>query len=449
MYDTDTIAGIATATGVGGIAIIRISGQLALDIMQKIFIRSNKEKLESHKLYHGYLHDEDERIDECMACYMASPKTYTKEDVVEIHTHGGHISANKALELAIKNGARLADRGEFTKRAFLNGRIDLSQAEAVMAMINAQSEGAAKSAFKQLEGLQSKNIKECIDKIISILSSIEACLDFPEEIDEQEALSDLLPKIEQLHKNIESLVDEKSAKIIREGFNVVLCGNPNAGKSTLFNTLLNKDRAIVTDIAGTTRDIIDASFRLDDNIINIYDTAGLRETEDPVEAIGVNRAKSAIETADCVLYLFDMQNKLRSEELETIKKYDKLGNALLLSKEDIAKTNVEEIKKHICNMKIISISALNGSGIETLKEFIREKAKVLNADILVNQRHINCAKNALLSLINAHRAAQFGVDIELVSLELKEALHELSEIVGQSLDEKILDKIFSSFCVGK
>lgn len=445
----NTIAGIATASGQGGIAIIRVSGDMAESIMHNCFEKLPQE-IESHRLYYGHLVQDGKRLDECMAVLMRAPKSYTKEDVFELHTHGGDVAAMQALEVMLSLGARLAEAGEFTKRAFLNGRIDLSQAEAVMAMIHATGESSLRTAQQQLEGLQSKFVQESKLKLMEGLAGIEAHLDFPDEIEEEEAVGALLPKLYEVEKALENAIDERSARLIRDGLKVVLCGNPNAGKSTLFNTLLSQDRAIVTNIPGTTRDLIHGSFYMNGILIQLIDTAGMRVTDDPVEAIGVERAKNVIQQADVVLYLVDGVEGLLPEDEDFIKNINSPNNAVVVTKNDLQNTvDNSKIRTAANQIEILQSSSLRDGGIDAVKAFIKEKSTLPKTMLLTHQRHLLSAKAALQSLKQAIVQAQNGETLDLLTIDLKEALFSLGEITGESVSEDLIDKIFENFCVGK
>lgn len=445
----DTIAGIATAAGQGGIAIIRVSGSRAEEIMRLTFQKQG-EAIESHRLYYGHLMRDSLKLDECMGVLMRAPNSYTREDVYELHTHGGDAAAMQALNVMLEQGARLAEPGEFTKRAFLNGRIDLSQAEAVMAMISATGERSLRSANQQLEGMQSKLIQDSKEKLLNALAGIEAAIDYPDEIEEDEAVGELLPKLYDIKSALNSAIDEKSARLIREGLEVVLCGNPNAGKSTLFNALLSKDRAIVTDIPGTTRDLIYGSFLLNGILINLVDTAGIRDTDDPVESIGVERAKNVIKHADVVLYVVDGSQELSREDIAFIQNINSGNNAVVISKNDLQNVlDSDNIKAIAGDIHVLFSSSITENGIAAVKDFIQSKSTLPKTLIFTHTRHLAVAKASLYSVKRAIAQAQEGRSLDLLAIDLKEALFSLGEITGESVSEDLIDKIFESFCVGK
>lgn len=451
MHNTDTIAGIATANGQGGIAIIRISGNDAEKILESVFETKNKKPYISNYLMYGHAMRNSEKIDECMAVIMRAPKSYTCEDVCEIQTHGGFAAAQTVLMAVLECGARLAEPGEFTRRAFLNGRIDLSQAEAVMSVISASGDAALKAAQQQLEGVQSKFIQDAKLNILNSLSAVEAAIDYPEEIDEEEALGSFIPGLKQFILSLDKAIDERAARIVREGLNVVICGNPNAGKSALFNALLCQDRAIVTDVPGTTRDLLQGSITLNGLQVNLTDTAGLRITNDPVESIGVQRARNIMEHADVTLLALDGSAELEDKEIiKLMQNIDKINNAVVLTKGDLKNVvNLDEIKEKVKNAKVLSASSVSKDGVENVKRFLAEQARIPSSLILTHTRHLEEAKAARKSAVSALKAAQNGVPLDLVSVDLHEALHHLGEITGESVDDQLLDKIFSRFCVGK
>lgn len=445
----DTIAGIATAAGQGGIAIVRVSGSLAEEIMRKVFFTKSKE-IDSHRLYYGHLVQNGKNLDECMAVLMRAPKSYTREDVFELHTHGGDMAARQALNSMLDCGARLAEPGEFTKRAFLNGRIDLSQAEAVMSIINASGESSLRSAARQLDGAQSKLIMECKEILIHILAGIEAAIDYPEEIDEKEATQDILPNIEKLSQKLSIAIDERAARLVQNGLEVVICGNPNAGKSTLFNALLNKDAAIVTDIPGTTRDLLKSSMILNGILVNLTDTAGIRITNDRIEAIGVQRAKKAVEAADTILYAIDGSIGISNEDIDFIKNIDNKANAVVVTKGDIASNvNIDSIRSFAKNINILFSSSTLENGVNEVREFLKSQAIIPKEMVFTHIRHTEAAKRALNSINQAKDALINSISLDLVAIDLKEAMIALGEITGETLSEELIDKIFESFCVGK
>ncbi|MBP3647428.1 MAG: tRNA uridine-5-carboxymethylaminomethyl(34) synthesis GTPase MnmE [Clostridia bacterium] len=448
---TDTIVGIATAAGEGGVAIVRLSGSEAVSIFEKAFKpRKRMPPFESHRLMLGYVMDEEGAIDEAMGVVMYAPNSYTREDVCEIHTHGGSVAAAMAVKRLIRLGARPAEAGEFTRRAFMNGRIDLMQAEAVMGVISAQSQAALKAEERQLSGGQSAFIRKAQEKLTGLLAGLEAHIDYPDEIDEDEALEGLTEGLNSLIGMLENAIDERGARIVREGLHVALCGRPNAGKSTLFNALLGEERAIVTDIPGTTRDVLEGSFQLDGVQVIVQDTAGLRESGDAVERIGVERAHAALSRADAALLLVDASTELTQEERELLAMPVSCPCAVLMNKEDagehISMAGIEQLTQH---RPILPLSAQTGEGLEAvrawLKGFLRKPSELM----LTHERHMSVARQALERLVQARRGLEYDQPLDLAAVDLHEALYLLGRITGDSVDEQLLDDIFSRFCVGK
>ena len=447
----DTIVGLATAAGFGGIAIVRISGEDAQTLFEQVFAAAKRQPpYESHRLMMGKLRDGENVIDEAMGVLMRAPHSYTREDVCEIHTHGGHAAAALAIKLLIRLGARPAEAGEFTRRAFLNGRLDLAQAEAVMGVISAQSAVALKAEEAQLAGGQSRFIAETQAALLSLLSGLEAHIDYPDEISEAEALEGLSHGLSELAHRLENAIDERGARIVREGLRVALCGRPNAGKSTLFNALLGEDRAIVTDIPGTTRDVLQGSFLLDGLCVHLADTAGLRDTGDTVERIGVERAKQAIAQSDIALLLVDASCPLHPEEKELLKSSLPCPCAVLLNKEDLTPLLApEDIEDETPLRPILPISAKTGQGIPGVLDYLRLHAQIPQQLLLTHERHMEAAREALKRLHQAQAAFTNGQPLDFAAVDLHDALYLLGRITGESVDEKLLDDIFSRFCVGK
>jgi len=449
----DTIVSIATALGVGAISIIRISGKDSIFIANKIFKGKNLEKEKSHTIHYGYIIDKDEIIDEVLVSIMRSPKTYTREDIVEINCHGGIASTNKVLDLLIKNGCRLASRGEFTKRAFLNGRIDLVEAESVSDLINSETEIERKVAINSLRGNLSNLIKKIREDLIKIISNIEVNIDYPEYNDIYEVtindLKKIIPKVKndlfRLIKNYES------SKLIYKGINVAIIGKPNVGKSSLLNKLLNEDKAIVTDIPGTTRDIVEGQIIIDGIKLNIIDTAGIRETKDVVEGIGVKKSLKTIEDADLILLLLNNNENLSKEDLELIEKTKEKKVIYIVNKNDL------DNKLDLKNLNIdnyISINTIEEEGIKELKKKIREifNFELLNSSdsiYITNIRQFNKIKEAYSIILDIEKEIDNNEDLDMVEIDLKEVWNILGLIIGESYDEELLDNLFSNFCVGK
>ena len=448
---TDTIVGIATAAGEGGVAIVRLSGDEAVSIFEKAFRpRKRVPPYESHRLMLGHVVDDDGAIDEAMGVVMYAPNSYTREDVCEIHTHGGSVAAALAVKRLIRLGARPAEAGEFTRRAFMNGRIDLMQAEAVMGVISAQSQAALKAEERQLSGGQSLFVRQAQEKLTGLLAGLEAHIDYPDEIEEEEALEGLSEGLDSLIGMLEKAIDERGARIVREGLHVALCGRPNAGKSTLFNALLGENRAIVTDIPGTTRDVLEGSFQLDGVQVILQDTAGLRESGDVVERIGVERAHAALERADAALLLLDASTELTLEERELLAMPMACPCAVLLNKEDAGEhttmSGIEQLTQH---RPIIPLSAQTGEGLEQVRQWLKGFLRKPSELMLTHERHMSVARQALERLMQARSGLAYDQPLDLAAVDLHEALYLLGRITGDSVDEQLLDDIFSRFCVGK
>jgi len=449
---TDTIAGVATAAGEGGVAIVRMSGDEAAAIFEQAFRpRKRKPPFESHRLMLGHVLDENgEPIDEAMGVIMRAPNSYTREDVCEIHTHGGSVAASLVMRRLIQLGARPADAGEFTRRAFMNGRIDLMQAEAVMGIIGAQSQAALKAEQRQLSGGQSQFIRDAQEELTTLLAGLEAHIDYPDEIDEYEALEGLTDGLAKLTDKLEKAIDERGARIVREGLHVALCGRPNAGKSTLFNALLGEDRAIVTDIPGTTRDVLEGSFSLDGVRVILQDTAGLRESGDAVEQIGVERARAALDKADVALLLVDASTAITEDERELMAMQTPCPCAILLNKEDAGeKIKAEDVLSVCPNAAVFGLSARNGEGLEQVRDFLRGFVQKPQELMLTHERHMSVARQELDRLRQAQKGLASDQPLDLAAVDMHEALYLLGRITGDSVDEQLLDDIFSRFCVGK
>ena len=449
--ERDTIVGIATAMGEGGVAIVRISGEKAVAIFERAF-RAHRRKppYESHRLMYGHIVEHEEPLDEAMGVVMRAPNSYTREDVCELHTHGGYAAASLTLRLIERLSARVAEPGEFTRRAFLNGRIDLSQAEAVMGVINATSAASLKTEVAQLSGGSSRFIRQSQERLTSLLAGLEAHIDYPDEIDETEATAGLLDGLDELIRSLRSVLDERGARVVREGLRVALFGCPNAGKSTLFNALLGEERAIVTAVPGTTRDVLHGSFSLQGVNVLLMDTAGLRQSGDAVEQIGVERARKAIEQADAALLLIDATHPLTQEERELLTQPMPCPCAVLLNKEDATPVVAPaEIASLTGLAPILPISAKSGAGLESVRAYLERFVGTPAENMLTHERHIAAAKAALARLEQARRTLGDGLPVDLADVDLHDALYQLGRITGDSVDEKLLDEIFSTFCVGK
>lgn len=458
MKDFDTIAAIATSLGEGGIAIVRVSGDKALQIVSRIFKGRNGRTIDDIKTYtmrYGYIIDENnEHIDEVIVSFMKGPRSFTAEDTIEINCHGGVVATNKILEQVIKNGARLADPGEFTKRAFLNGRIDLSQAEAVIDIIRAKTDLSMKSALMQSEGGVSKEIRRLRETLLSTIAHIEATVDYPED-DLEEVTADMAVKqLLEIKDEIGELIEtSEEGKILREGLSTVIVGKPNVGKSSLLNALTKENRAIVTDVPGTTRDVIEEYINISGVPIKIIDTAGIRETEDVVEKIGVERSKEKINEADLVLLMLDSSRELDEEDKEIISHIKDKKYIVLLNKSDLdGKINEDDLKE-LNSKYMINISVKTGEGINEVKATIKElffKGEInANNIIITNTRHKEALFRAKESIVSAIDVLNNTFAIDLASIDIRNAWSYLGEITGDSLEENIIDKIFKEFCLGK
>ena len=449
----DTIVAISTALGVGAISIIRLSGKDAISITNKVFKGKNLSEVESHTINYGHIYDKDELIDEVLVSVMKSPKTYTKEDVIEINCHGGINTTEKVLELLILNGARLAEPGEFTKRAFLNGRIDLTQSEAVMDLIESKSNLERKEALKNVEGRISKLIDNYRNKIMDLISHIEVNIDYPEYYD-IETVDDAKVKnsLEDLINELKKLIKESEDKeIVKTGIKTIIVGRPNVGKSSILNSLLEYDKAIVTDIEGTTRDIVEGNIYIDGIHLNIIDTAGIRKTDNLVEQIGVEKSLSLIDEADLVLVVLNGNEKLTNLDKEILEKTKNKTNIVLINKNDLDKKIEEE---ELDGRIVISTNTMNLNGLNSLKEKISELFKLDQISTndytyLTNTRQISLAKKALESLENAEKGRKNNDPIDMIEIDIKDAFDLLGEIVGKNYSDEILDNLFKNFCVGK
>lgn len=451
----DTIATISTALGVGAISIIRVSGPESIEIVNKIFTK-NLLTTNSHTINYGHIKDGDNIIDEVLVSLMKAPKTYTREDLIEINCHGGIATTNKILELLIKNGCRLAEPGEFTKRAFLNGRIDLVQAEAVNNLLNATTDISRKQAINELQGNSSNLIKELREKLIQMISNIEVNIDYPEYEDIEELTnSKILPKLKEYISILENIISKsKEGRIIKEGINVALIGKPNVGKSSLLNTLLEEEKAIVTNIAGTTRDIVEGQINISGIVFNLIDTAGIRNTDNVIEQIGVEKSKKVINECNLILLIFNNNDELTEEDKE-IFNYVKQTNKpiiIIVNKMDLEpKLNREFLSN---NYKLVEISTKTKEGISNLKDAIKETfnlEKIITDDInySFNSRSIGLLEKSKDKISAAIDAINNNFPVDIVELEIKSAWEILGEIIGETYTEELLDNLFSRFCLGK
>ncbi|EAH4449237.1 tRNA uridine-5-carboxymethylaminomethyl(34) synthesis GTPase MnmE [Listeria innocua] len=454
----DTIAAISTPPGEGAIAIIRLSGPEAIQIADRIFYAKNSlSEAESHTIHYGHIKEDGEVIEEVMVTVMRAPRTFTREDVVEINAHGGIVSVNRVLQLLLRNGANLAEPGEFTKRAFLNGRIDLSQAEAVMDLIRAKTDRAMGVAIRQMDGNLSRLIRNLRQEILDALAQVEVNIDYPEYDDVEEMTQRmLLEKTELVRASVEQLLQTASqGKILREGLATAIIGRPNVGKSSLLNQLIQEEKAIVTDIAGTTRDIIEEYVNVRGVPLRLIDTAGIRETEDIVEKIGVERSRKALADADFILLVLNQNEELTVEDEALFETAAGHNYVVVLNKTDLeTKLDINRVRELAGENPIVSTSLVNDEGLEALEEAI--KALFFAGDIdagdatyVSNVRHIALLHQALEALNGVTTGIQLGMPVDIVQIDMTRAWDLLGEITGDSVQDELLDQLFNQFCLGK
>lgn len=460
LMELDTIASISTPMGEGAIAIVRLSGSDAVLIADKLYKGKHQlSEVASHTINYGHIIDPatKEVVEEVMVAVMRAPRTYTREDIVEINCHGGIMTVNRVLELSLTNGAKLAEPGEFTKRAFLNGRIDLSQAEATMDFIRSKTDRASRVAMQQIEGRLSVLIKGLRQSILEILAQVEVNIDYPEYDDVEEATGTfLMEEARKIEESITNLLQTANqGKILREGLSTVIVGKPNVGKSSMLNNLIQDNKAIVTEIAGTTRDVLEEYVNVRGVPLRLVDTAGIRETEDIVEKIGVERSREALKKADLILYVLNNNEILTEEDYklaEIIKNEDVI---VIINKTDLeTKLDLEEVKTMVGNAPIVRTSMLSQQGIEELEEQIRTlffAGEVSNQDMtyVSNARHISLLKSAKASIDDAISAAEAGVPVDMIQIDLIKTWELLGEVIGESVDDGLIDQLFSQFCLGK
>lgn len=460
IYSDDTIAAISTGNvSNSGIGIIRISGEDSIKIADKIFCSKKKEKsllnVPTHTIHYGNIVDEGEIIDEVLVMIMKGPNSYTKENIVEINCHGGIIVMNKILEICLKNGARAAEPGEFTKRAFLNGRIDLSQAEAVIELINSKNELSMKSSINQLNGYLSEKIKSHREIILNDMAYIEAALDDPEHISLDDFGDKLLEDVDNICENIEYLIQTAdNGRVVKEGINTVILGKPNAGKSSLLNVLARYERAIVTDIPGTTRDIIEEQININGVLLNLIDTAGIRNTDDKVEAIGVDKARDCASNADLIIYVVDSSVELDENDKEIIEIIKDKKVIIILNKSDLVSVVDEKSFEGLISAPVINISTKTLDGINELESivkdlFINGKIQYNDELIITNLRQKNSLKDALKSLKLVAGSIEASMPEDFYTIDLMNAYEELGKITGESVEEDLANEIFAKFCMGK
>ena len=448
----DTIAAISTTLGVGAISIIRVSGLEAIKEVNKI-TKANILEKESHTITYTYIEDNNQTIDEVLVTIMKAPKTFTREDIVEINCHGGIATTKKVLELLLKQNIRLAEPGEFTKRAFLNGRIDLTQAEAVMDLINVKSDTARQIAINNLKGNTTKKIRNLREKLSDILANIEVNIDYPEYQDiEEMTVGKIKDELDNIKDELDKIIENsKNSKIIKDGINVAIIGRPNVGKSSILNMFSGYNKAIVTAIAGTTRDIVEESIILDGIGLNLIDTAGIRQTKDIVEQIGVERSKQAIEKADLVLLVLNNNEQLQKEDKELLELSKNKKRIIIINKNDLEKKiDINELKQE----EIVTTNTLNDDGIKELKEKIKEmfnldKIETKDYNYVSNINQLRKVEEAKNSIENIRQNIENNLPIDIIEIDLKYIWDVLGEVIGETYQEELLDNLFSKFCVGK
>lgn len=452
----DTICAIATSQGVGAISIIRVSGEEAVDIVSKIFKGNNLKEVSSHTINYGKIVDKSGNIiDEVLVSVMLAPRTFTAEDTVEINTHGGIAPTNKVLELLLTSGCRLAEPGEFTKRAFLNGRIDLLEAEAVMDMINAKTNTQRELAVNQITGKVSGLINELRDDMVQIISNINVNIDYP-EYDDVEIMTDeiLIPKITKLkNKIVKILAESRNGRIIKDGIKTSIIGKPNVGKSSLLNALLEEDKAIVTDIAGTTRDIVEGQISINGILLNMIDTAGIRETDDKIEAIGVEKSIKMMNDSDLVLFVLNNNEPLTDDIKTLLSQLDGKNYIIIINKNDLER-KLDLTGIDVDNSNIINMSILNNEGIDELKAKIIElfnisQIETTDPTYLSNARSISILESCLESIEEVEKGLGNNQPIDMIELDIKDIWEKLGTINGTTYEEELLDEMFSRFCLGK
>ncbi|EGL83643.1 tRNA modification GTPase mnmE [Caldalkalibacillus thermarum TA2.A1] len=455
----DTIAAIATPMGEGGIAIVRVSGPEAIAVVDKLYRgRKKLSTVDSHTIHYGHLVDPQtgERIEEVLVTVMRAPRTYTREDVVEVNCHGGLVSVRRVLNYILKYGARLAEPGEFTKRAFLNGRIDLSQAEAVIDLIRAKTDRAMKNAMKQVEGRLSKLIKRLRQELIETLAHIEVTIDYPEHDVEEVTQQFLREKCEQVKKEIEHLLaTAEQGKILREGLKTAIIGRPNVGKSSLLNALAHENRAIVTDIPGTTRDVLEEYVNVRGVPLQLIDTAGIRETEDVVERIGVERSRQVLKEADLILLVLNIAEPFTEEDQALLDLVKDMKTILIVNKTDLEpKLDTDQLKERYPHLPLIKMSIKEEKGLDELEQAIADlyfKGDIEAGDMtyVSNSRHIALLNEAKQSIEDALAALEMGLPVDVVQIDIRKAWEKLGEIIGDNVSESLIDQLFSQFCLGK
>ena len=453
----DVIAAISTATGNGGVGIIRMSGKDCFKILNKIFVPKNLNKPKGYSIKYGHIMDEDnEIVDEVLVSYFYAPKSYTTEDMCEINSHGGFVVERKILELCLKNGANMAEPGEFTKRAFLNGRIDLVQAESVIDLINSKSDKEAKASINQLEGKLSNNINQIKGKLLDLMADVEASIDYPEYDIEETTNSKILTSLNDIEIDLKKISDSfKNGKVLREGIKTAIIGKPNAGKSSLLNLILNEERAIVSETQGTTRDTIEEFVSIEGITLKLIDTAGIRDTHDEIEQIGVEKSKKLINDAELVIAIFDGTKALEKDDIDILNLIVDKNAIILLNKIDISDTILDKDENIIkCNKNVIKISAKNGDNIDLLYKTIAKMYQINDieiddGDIITNIRHKKQIDEAIDSINKTRETINNNMPVDIIEIYLKQVLSDLGKITGDDITEDIINEIFSKFCLGK
>ena len=454
----ETIAAISTAMGNGGIGIIRMSGKECFKILEKIFKPINKkENIEGYTIKYGHILDQNDNIvDEVLVSYFKAPKSYTTENMCEINSHGGLVIERKILELCLRNGAELAEPGEFTKRAFLNGRIDLIQAESVIDLINSKSDKEARASINQLEGKLSKNINHIKSYLLDLMADIDASIDYPEYDIEEVTNKRIVNALDIIQQKLELIVKSfKNGKILKEGIRTAIVGKPNAGKSSLLNAILNEDRAIVSEVQGTTRDTIEEFVTIEGITLKLIDTAGIRDTCDEIEKIGVQKSKRLIDEAELVIAIFDGTKQLENEDYQILDMIKDKKSIIVLNKMDVNDFELDKEKNIVaCNKNVVKISAKTGLNIDKLYKAISDmymlkNIELDNGEIITNIRHKKHIDDALHSVSEAKMAVRSGIPIDVIEVYLKQILSDLGKITGDDVSEDIINEIFSKFCLGK
>lgn len=449
----DTIVAVSTAMGIGAISIVRVSGEDSINIVNKIFKGKNLGKVPTHTINYGHILDSDTVVDEVLVMLMRKPRTYTMEDIVEINCHGGIATTNKVLELLLSNGCRLAEPGEFTKRAFLNGRIDLNQAEGVMDLIDAKTDQTRKMAINNVTGNVTNLIKNLRQKIIEVLANIEVNIDYPEYDDVEElTVNKVIPLISEIDSEINHILKEsKNGQLIKNGIKTSIIGRPNVGKSSILNTLLEEEKAIVTSIAGTTRDTVEGTITLDGLILNMIDTAGIRKTDDIVEQLGVEKSKNLINESDLILFVLNNNEVINDEDKDILKSLEAKNHIVIVNKIDLA-SKID--KNYLLNHSVIYMSTVDNQGLEELKKEIKkifnlEKINTGDFTYLTNARGIGLLMEAKRSLEDVLAGIKNNMPIDMIEIDIKEIWNLLGKVIGEAYEEELINQLFSQFCLGK